>query len=109
MTCPKCTKSIEPKADQVAAGSAATASGLFVAWGGIFGMIAAPYLMPVVLGGLLWNIVRTVACPNCGHRFNYWQAVPPSNGGDQLRWAINCGAALSLTSISVTPPSRQQP
>ena len=74
MKCPKCTEFAEPKTDQVAAGGAATVSGLAIAWGGIFGMIAAPYLAPVLLGGLLWTIVRKVTCPNCGHRFTYWQA-----------------------------------
>ena len=74
MTCPKCTQFTEPTADQVVAVGSATVSGAFVAWGGIFGMIAAPYLAPVILGGLLWTIVRRVTCPHCGHGFNYWQA-----------------------------------
>ena len=74
MKCPKCNHIAEPTADQVAAGGAAAASGLFVAWGGIFGMIAAPYLAPVILGGFLWDTCRTAACPNCGHRFNFWQS-----------------------------------
>ena len=73
MKCPKCSHAADPTVDQAVAGGAAIASGLTVAWGGLFGMIAAPYLVPVVLGGLLWNACRKVTCPKCGHRFTCFQ------------------------------------
>ena len=73
MNCPKCSRDVEQSTDQnVAIGSSVT-SGLVIAKAGIFGMIAAPYLLPVVIGGLIWSATRKVACPSCGHRFTYFQ------------------------------------
>lgn len=74
MTCPKCSTTVESTTDQIVALGGATVSGLVIARGGIYGMMAAPYLAPILLAGALWSVVRKVACPGCGHRFNLWQA-----------------------------------
>jgi hypothetical protein len=74
MICPKCSTETEPTTDQHVAGAGATLSGLFVANAGIFGMIAAPYLLPVIVGGALWSTCRLVTCSPCGHRFNFFQS-----------------------------------
>lgn len=74
MTCPKCKNPTEPTADQAITAGASVASGMTVAWGGIYGMIAMPYLAPVILGGVLWNACRKVTCPSCGHRFTFFQS-----------------------------------
>jgi len=73
MTCPKCSILVNLTADQGIAGVSAMASGAFIAHAGIFGMIAAPYLFPVVIGGIIWIATRKVACPCCGHRFTLFQ------------------------------------
>ena len=74
MTCPKCSTDTNTTTDQNVAGASATLSGLFVAKAGIFGMMAAPYLLPVIAGGALWSACRKVACSRCGHRFNFFQS-----------------------------------
>ena len=77
MTCPKCTEYTDPTTDQLVIGGAATASGLFIVYGGIFGIIAAPYLAPVAVVGFLWHTCRKVTCPNCGHSFTCFQGGKP--------------------------------
>jgi len=73
MTCPKCSTEVVITTDQAVALGGSVTSGVVIANAGIFGMIAMPYLLPVVIGGLLWNACRKVTCPNCGHRFTYFQ------------------------------------
>ena len=74
MTCPKCFADVELSTDQDVALGGSVTSGLVIAKAGIFGMMAAPYLLPVLIGGLLWGAFRKVACPGCGHSFNHFQS-----------------------------------
>ena len=74
MTCPKCSTTVESSTDQNVALGGSTVSGLVIANAGIFGIMAAPYLLPVLIGGLIWSATRTVACPGCGHCFTFFQA-----------------------------------
>lgn len=65
---------VEPTTDQHIANVALVGPGVFIAWGGIFGAIAASYLLPVMATAAIISAARKVPCPSCGHRFNFWQA-----------------------------------
>ena len=71
MICPRCTQPVEETTDQAVALTTAGISGLVVA--APLGMFVAPYLVPVVLAGLLWGALRKVTCPFCRHRFTWFQ------------------------------------
>ena len=73
MTCPKCSAEVESTTDQHVALGGSFTSGVVIANAGIFGMILAPYLLPVLVAGVVWSAIRKVTCPGCGHRFTYFQ------------------------------------
>ncbi len=73
MTCPKCFQDVDATTDQIVAAGAMVVPGLVLGTQYIATMILAPYLVPVLIAGLLWSATRKVSCPSCGHRFTYFQ------------------------------------
>jgi DNA-directed RNA polymerase subunit RPC12/RpoP len=73
MKCPNCSNDVEPSADQIVAVAGVAISFPVLAAPYIATMIAVPYLAPVFIAGILWNSFRKKTCPNCGHRFTFFQ------------------------------------
>lgn len=73
MNCPRCFQHVDHTADQIAAMSAMVVPGLLLGTPYIAAIIAAPYLAPFLVAGLLWSATRKVSCRGCGHRFTFFQ------------------------------------
>jgi hypothetical protein len=73
MHCPRCFQLVNHTADQIAAIGAMAVPTLVLGAPYIATMIAAPYLAPFLLVGLIWSATRKVSCPSCGHRFTFFQ------------------------------------
>ncbi len=73
MKCPKCSHEVPLAPDQIAALLAGGITFPVMASWSIAAFMVAPYVIPLVFGGLLWNALRKAACPSCGHRFTLFQ------------------------------------